>query len=275
MNRFSQYKPFFDEIWQEYRQHRTIGKSRCEAISAIRESYAMEIDDDDDCVMVIIGLVLALRRKRELTTDVIEEAMRILCQFQLSANLNSKEQQYLRKIEDILKDESMCGDEAVYRQRTAYVPDWVEGDTFSHTLSNPQADALGIQGWLILFYKVGAYINNSVCHQLMCVSLCPPDKLPTSCSELQSLGFLPMMSHGEKFDYLAQLAIKSKVAERSFELTRIGNFPGVKLPNNRTDEKPEVTMPLFSYLKRSDPWPCYEEQVCHFYKKFRKFLQMN
>ncbi len=175
---------------------------------------------------------------------------------------------YLAKTEAFLDDETRQGNEAAYRAKRFYAPDWAVGDTFCHTLTHPRATALGIEGWFILFCKVGEYmdwIEQPI--QLMYVTLCPPGELPQTSAQLQALGILRMMRHDETWDYLAQLTIQSKRGETAFALSKIGNFPDIVPPEDRTVENPQVSMPLFSMREKGEPWPAYEDQICRLYRR--------
>ena len=260
-----------EEIQQQYVSCRRRGCTRDEAITLIREEYECELNDDDDRIAVLIGLALALCKRKELLQTIADETL---------AEIQTLKQQYvddsyLTKIEKKLADVDLYGDEATYKRGSIYKPDWVIGDTFSHVLTHPLAEEIGIMGWHILFYKVGEHIDRQdACRQLMCVSLCPPDKIPTCYEELKNLGFLPMMQLGERFEYLAQIKIKSKRTENTYEFTKIGCFPNDNdaFIERCKEENPLTTMPFFGRLKANDLRPFYEEHVCRLYKKFRKTI---
>lgn len=267
-----EFSPIVGDIQKQYVGYRTAGKSRNDAIAAIKENYAEELQDEDDRIAVMIGLVFSLCKKKELTKEIAVETFCMIRHAHKMMAFNHVESSYLLKVERLLGDESMYGGEAAYRRRVSYVPHWEVGDTFSHKLIHPKAEALGICGWSILLYKVGECEDElQQLRQLMYVSLCPPGKEPISGSQLQSLGFLRMMRHGEKWDYLAQIMIKSKRDELSYGLFKIGNFQDVVFPADRTDENPLVAMPLFG-CKRGDLYPDYEDQICRLYKKFGGIL---
>ena len=58
-----------------------------------------------------------------------------------------------------LTDPSVYGDDAVYKRKAQYIPDWEIGDTFSHELTCPYSERLGIKGWMARFHKVGHYVD--------------------------------------------------------------------------------------------------------------------
>lgn len=256
------------DVQKQYVRHRKKGRTREEAIERIRAEYEQELCDEDDKLAVLIGLSLALCKKKELFASIAEETLdelqRIYCS-NINETLSKKE---YAKIKQHLEDKAMYGEEAFYKKASIYVPDWKVGDTFSHVLTYPTAKTLGIEGWIILFVKVGEYTDEfDVHHQLVCISLCPPDKVPVSSKELEKLGFLPVMNT-VGMEYLAQITIKSKKAERDYELSKIGCFPDVMIPSSCLDENPLTAMPLFGKMKRDETWLGYEDQICRFYRRY-------
>ena len=170
------------------------------------------------------------------------------------------------KIQKYLEDKEMYGEEAFYKKTSVYIPEWKIGDVFSHVLTYPRSKLLGIEGWLILFVKVGEYTDEfSVHHQLVCVSLCPPEQVPSSSNDLEKLGFLPVMNTINA-EYLAEITIKSKKAEKNYQLSKVGYFPDVLIPRSCLEENPLTAMPLIGKMEKGQDWLVYEEQICRFYK---------
>lgn len=260
--------PLIEDIKEEYVKHRKMGRTRAEAIEIIRDEYAEELEDIDDRPAILAGLCLGLCKKKELFEAIAAET---LDEIQRVNRENAKEMINdisLKKVERCLRNKAMYGKEAIYRRPSIYVPDWNIGDTFSHVLTYPTSEKLGIKGWNILLYKVDEYVDRFEEHrQLMYVSLCPPDQIPTCGKDLEKLGFLRMMCRGDKAEYLAQITIKSKKAEKAYELTKVGCFPDVLFPDDRVEENPLTTMPLFGHLRRDDLWPAYEDQICRIYRR--------
>ena len=175
----------------------------------------------------------------------------------------------LAKVETCLKDTSVYGDEAKYRKIRKYVPDWQVGDVFSHVITYPYAEELGIKGWHILIYKVSEYKDKyGDIHQLVFVALCPPEKLPMDDEGFQKLPFLRMMirGDGDKAEYMAQIKIKSKKAEEGYELSKIGHVSKINIPDDYYEENPLVAMPLFGEDKWEPEYPGYEGLICRLYK---------
>lgn len=172
-----------------------------------------------------------------------------------------------------IRDPRLLGDEAKYRGRKKYTPEWEVGDTFAHILTCPLAKAVGIEGWFILLRKVEEYVDNEGSHrQLMYVTLCQQNQLPQTMEELQKLGFLRMMCRGDKWDYLVQITFTSQRDEAFYGLTKIGTFANAGHPRDRTIENPLVTMPLFGRINRKSTYPDYEDTICRLYRKYGKYL---
>lgn len=269
-NNFTYLSECVESQYQKYRKH---GKSRDIALELIYQEHKYALCDDDDRFAILAGLVLALCKKRELLESIAKETFAEIQLIKKNYAEDSANYKYSIQIEKMLKDIEMYGSEAPYKQTSIYRPDWMIGDTFSHTLTYPTAEELGIKGWIVLLHKVGDYVDgDGVPRQLMCVSLCPPDRIPSCYEELQNLGFLPMMYFGERAEYLAQIVLKSKRQENAYNLTKIGCFKktGDSLLETFKNENPLTVMPLLGRLKKDDPWPAYEDQICRLYKKYRR-----
>lgn len=259
--------PIIYDIVNTYRVYRRCGDTRDKAIARLRMEYKQALADGDDGPVVRIGIALALCQKDELTQSVLEEAQATIDEL-LAEQWDCNTHSTLHELEAYINDPQRRGDEAKYRVRKPYTPQWEVGDTFVHTLTHYMAKYVGVYGWNVIFRKVDEYVDiEQQHHQLVYVTLCPPGQLPHTAEELRKLGFLRMMPHdGGKWDYLAQVSFKSKKDEASYELTKIGTFPDAGYPEDRTIENPLVTMPLFGKLKRDSQFLSYENTVCRAYK---------
>lgn len=263
--------PMIEEVKKQYVKHRKMGKTRDEAIELIRVEYAYELQDADDRCAVLIGLSLALCKKKELIESIAMETLDEIRNVRRESVQDKENDIDYVEVERCLEDRNVYGNEAFYKRTSIYVPDWKNGDTFSHELTYPESESLGVRGWFILLYKVGEYVDKfEVHHQLVYVSLCPPDKVPSCNKDFEKLSFLRMMCMGDKAEYLAQITIKSKKAEESYGLSKVGRFPNVLLPGDYVEENPLTAMPLFGRVRRDDLWPGYEDQICRLYKKYGK-----
>lgn len=252
-----------NNVREDYKSYRRSGKNRIDAIGALKTKYDAELKDDDEAAFVMSGIVRALCEKKELTEEIAEEMLAYI-----NKNAIDKAPVHFQTIRQMLYSPKMYGKEATYRRKIPYIPNWEKGDLFAHTMTHPAASKVGIEGWIILFYKVGEYIDENHLHrQLMLVSICPPGKEPTSSLELQNLGFLRMMCHGKKWDYLVQIVLKNKKDEFSYGLTKIANFTDVAYPSDGVDENPLLSMPMFGLIKKGEAHPHYEEHICRLYRK--------
>lgn len=248
------------QVQAQYIAYRRQGAGRNDAVRMLTERYAQELCDVEDAPAVVEGILRALARKRELSQEIAQQMQQCLshCPSEKSAEI-------------LLSASVLYGSEAAYRHSIPYDPQWQLGDLFCHTLRAPRAHSLGIFGWSVLFYKVGAYENTQGKRvQLAYMSLCPAGQEPALKSQLQALGFLRMMRHGERWDYLAQIEAKSKRYLDSYELKKIGNFPDLLPPEDRTEENPLVAMPMFGALKKEDSYPDFENQVCNIVSRCNK-----
>lgn len=259
--------PIIAEIIDIYQTNRENGATREAAITSLEEKYACELADSDEEPVARIAFALALCKKRELTKAVLEDALRAVEQMK-SAELGNQVITALEQVIRYVSEPERLGDSARYRKRISYIPDWKIGDTFSHKLFGHISKYAHIYGWYVLIRKVGEYTDykNRV-HQLVYVTICPPEKLPKTSEELRSLGFLRMMpAEGNCWDYLAQISFKSKKDEKAFDLSYIGSFPDAGMPGDASVEDPQVSMPLFGKLKREDILPNYDNDVCLLFK---------
>lgn len=255
------------DVQDLYTRYRTRGKNRTDTIQQILNDYSEELNDIEDCAGVFIGLSFSLCKKKELTEEIYTRTIQSIGKLMESVAQTDVILNFLNEVSEHISEPSMKGSEAAYKKRTAYVPKWQKGDVFEHVLTHPAAKSLGIDNWTILFYKVGEYTDQAQTIQLMYVSLCPPEKLPLTKPCFQDLGFLRIMPHAEKWDYLVQISISSAKQERMYQLTKIGNFKDILLPADRAEEDPRVAMPLFSNTSKQCPLPAYEDQICRIYRR--------
>lgn len=261
--------PIVVDIIDLYAKYRRTGKNRVAAIEQIRKDFAEELQDEEDGLAVLMGLTLSLCKKRELFEPFKSETLNNLHDICRNSVFDVDTATVARELESYLNNVEYLGEEALYKQKGSYVPDWKIGDLFSHVLTYPYAETLGIKEWCILLYKVGEYTDaNGMLCQLLYVSLCPPNKIPSSESEFSDLGFLRMMRLGEKSEYLAQMSIKSEQEEAFCNLTKIGHYPDVHHPVNNIEENPFTAMPLQGRTRQSKHWPGFEDQICRLYRKY-------
>lgn len=257
--------PIIDEVLNFYTSQRINGLSRDYSVEQIYKRYCSELNDEEDRPFVIISVALSLCLRDELTTQARNDALKALDCLRKQGKNNITQQRF----DDLVQcfSEDHLGPEAVYQAKKQYDPGWIVGDTFIHAFSQSSAERNGLAGWLVVFRKVGDYLDQLSRHiQLVYVTVCPADSIPKSNEELRALGCLRMMDHDGKYDYLGQLVFKNKKDEEQWALQKIGNFPNAGYPNDASDEDPLLSMPFFGVLHRKSQTPDYEDLVCHLYK---------
>ena len=247
------------DVVTNYEEFRKNGMSREETITRITEDFCEELLDFDDGIDVLIGIAIALVKKKELITSIADEVRKEIKNHRDSGDANP----VFGSIEKMLDDESLYGPEKVWKVRKKYVPDWQIGDVFYHQMTCEKSKELGLYAWYIIIYKQDEFVDyQGHTRHLVMVSLCSPDKLPQNAEELKELGFLQVMRR----EYIAQITITSKKSEAEYGFTKYANFGKIEVPKDSKTVSPYVTMPLFGLSKKTDEIPGYEEQICDFYK---------
>lgn len=262
----TEYFPLLGDLPADYRIYRRKGLSRAAALEQLRADYEAELADEQDGAIVRLGLALALCRRRELTESVRADALEALGEI---ARWEEVPASSIRNLKTKLQDPAYLGEEAAVRVYKPYLPDWKVGDTFSHLLAHPMAEKVGLSGYCVLFRKAGELIDWAGEHrQLVYVSLCPPGSLPSTTEALRQLGYLRMMERGGgRWDYFAQIKLKSRRDEAGYGLTFLGNFPDVGRPKGQGQENLLTAMPLFGKQHRGDDYPDYEDSICRLYRQ--------
>lgn len=260
--------PLVQEVIDYYISLRMHGCSRDFSLDRIYEKYHQELSDTDERHFVIIAIAMALCKKKELSPRIRNDALLAVDQLRRNALEYGAENELCiyDKLTSYLS-ENRIGPEATYRAKKQYDPGWKTGDTFIHAFSQPSAEEIGLSGAYVVFRKVGEYLDQKGHHvQLVYVTVCSADSIPKTDADLKVLGFLRMMEHDKKWDYLGQLFFRSKKDEEQWKLEKIGCFPNAGCPNDATIENPLVCMPFFGILHRNSDILDYEDLVCHLIK---------
>lgn len=262
-NAIAGYVPLVADIVRSYQALRRKKTNREGAVRKLREEYENELGDHDQKLIVQIGLAMALCEKKELTPEIRDDAIAAIEELIDSGEWGKDGNKVLADTKRKVQEIKMLGDEAVYRERKIYVPDWQIGDTFVHRMDGKKASELGIAGYCLLLRKVGDYISSDEEHkQLVHASVCSPEFIPKSSQEMNALGLIRMMRHGDKYDYLGQLSFKSKKDEMQYGLEKIGSFPKINIPVDATVEKPCVAYPLCGSFDKVFGCMIYEHSIC-------------
>ena len=264
-NQIFDFYPIIYDSYTNYTFLRNQGCSSDETLKQILNDYSQELDDEDDSFAVFSGIALAQRDYGDIDEHTKQAALELTNQRLFGAEEHEK-----RVINSILrqlsKDASPSKSKKEPKKRS-YSVNWAVGDTFCHRFTHPDSEKAGICGWFLLFRKVGEYIDwKGHPIQLGYLTLCPQDALPQTVEDLNELGFLRVMNHGKKWDYLVQADIQSKRAENALKMERIGCFPNAISPVDEMQSSPEVAMPLFSGIDKKIGCPRYEDVICSFYQ---------
>ena len=255
--------PLVSDVVDYYTSQRELGYSREQALGRIRDSFQDEFRDEDDRPILMIANALALCKKGELTQEVRRDALDAIAFLKENAtedSLPEEKQDY----EDLIQylSEERIGAEAIYKKKKPYDPGWIIGDTFAHPLSQTMAERIGLPGGYILFRKVGEYVGHTNRHmQLVYITVCPADSIPSSEEELRSLGYLRMMKRDAGWDYLGQICFKSRKDQEKWGLCKIGCFPNAGHPDDATAENPVVSMPFFGDKRPGEDFLIFEDLV--------------
>ena len=250
------------DVVVDYEELRKNGLTREEAIERIRKDYFIELQDFDDRIDVLIGIAIALSKKKELFASAADEIRKEI----KSYGDIGDEKTVFASVEKLLDEDSLYGPEKVWKTKKKYVPEWKAGDVFLREMTCETSRDIGLFGWYILIYKVDEYIDyQGYTGQLVLVSLCPHDKLPQNAEELKELGFVRMMRQRDGYEYTAQMKIKSKKSETGYGFTKLANFGAMELPQDNVEVPPCVATPLFGLLRKTDELPAYEKTICLYY----------
>lgn len=256
-----------EEIVSVYTSLRKKGLNRESSIQSIMNDFRKELDDEDDRPFVWIGIAVSLCQKQELTDTIMIEARKAIQILEKQETSCNERTAFYNKLKDCISGKSI-GEEARYIARKGYNPDWKIGDTFIHPLLQNSAKKAGIWGEYVVLRKVGEYKDRSGHFvQIVYTTICSEDDLPRTDSQLNSLGFLRVMEHFGKWDYLCQITFKSKKDEESWKLKRIGCFPFAGIPSDAAEEDLLVSMPLFGRRKNTDLLG-FEDQISLFYRQY-------
>lgn len=257
--------PLIHEIYTKYIFFRNHNCSSTETLEKIFLDYSHELNDDDDSFSIFSGIALAQRDYGEIDEHTKQTAMELA-----NHRLGEAEKNEIKIIESILMQlskENSSPKSKKTAKSSSYTVNWIVGDTFCHQFTHPDSEIAGIYGWFLLFRKVGEYIDwKGHPIQLGYLSVCPQDAIPQTVEALNKLGFLRVMNHGEKWDYLVQANIQSKRAENALKMERIGCFPNAICPTDEMQSSPEVSMPLFNGIDKKTGCPSYEDVICRFYR---------
>ena len=260
--------PLVFDILEEYHALEENGIDNKTACSMLRQRYWQELEDTDDGDIVWIALAIA-----QAGSSASDETLRQKALYAIENRLHDDElpAELARAFKQAAKlvNRADNAHRKEHRKARSYRPEWRVGDTFAHLLSHPLTSRAELEGWYVLFRKTGEYTDvKQKTHQLGYLSLCPPEKLPHKKEELEALGYLRVMPAGSaSWEYLVQIEIQSKKAERELQFEYLGSFPDAAKPPDEVLRKPEVSMPFFTGIDKQTGCPSYEDHICRIFTR--------
>lgn len=253
------------DVKQEYLNERRNGKGRSEAVRSIMNSYAEEAEDYEENLALHVGLIFALAEHNELFNEFSEQARLVLAQEERERVLQKPVRRYVQRCTELLNDPNRYGDEAVINKRRGYNPGLKIGDTFSHKVTCPESEPLGLKEQFIVLTVAGEYDNISGKRMYLMYGYFVEDLDVLSNPDRRSeMRCIRAMRHDNGWDYFFQVGFTSRKKQQSYELTYIGTFFDLPRPTDHVEEDPLVAMPLFVD---------YEPHFCRLYKLYGTFSE--
>lgn len=232
------YYPVLLEIRDEYIRLRQAGNSRDQAETMLIRSYAKEIScgKADDGLLFWIGLADAQYYRKELSIGVAKKAIDALDQITAvgwditSGDIARRREHY---------GQAPMPERSVGKPRAKFRSTWHKGDVFAYQLDGTNAEKLGIDGHYALLRKVDdVEFGDGRLLPVVTISVCEKDEFPATSSDIQKIAMLKIASGRfgtpkSKYEYRAEILIKSERQLNALALIYIGYFPDVCLP---TDE---------------------------------------
>ena len=263
--------PLIMDIVHEYRILRQTNHGRDEAIQIVLENNSAALMDYDDSPQIWIGLAKVTGQKNELTPELLEKA---LSSFDSLSEVELSIGKAISTAKAQICDPGRIGPEARYSQKRFFQPDWEIGDTFVYQLKTDIAVRENMENWYAVIRKVGEFktveMNQA---QIVLLSVCKPNEIPTTDEELNNLGYIPTQPYSKDlFEFQWTIDAGSKKALYAYHLQRIGHFPEICRPScefiNDTSLWPGF--PLFPACK-SNPYSSLDYYAYNYIRYGKKF----
>lgn len=260
--------PLIQDLKDQYVYFRMQGCSPEDARGQLMKTYAKELEDYDESLIVLSGIALAQWGVSELEESSKQNIMTLL-ENRIAETEENGEKRALNAILKSISTEQPKKKCMIRPGKSSYSLNWSIGDTFAHKLTHPDAEKAGILGWYLLFRKVGQYTDwKGKTIQLGYVTFCDDQSLPKTTEDLNKLGFLRVMARGKKWEYMVQVDIQSKRMENTLKFDWIGCFPDAVTPIDEASVDPRVTMPFYEGTEKIHNCPRYEDYYCYLYSKY-------
>lgn len=249
--------PLVVEVKEEYLHLRRDGKSRADAAAELTEAYqdAITVGREDDGLQFWVGLADGQAANRELTADTAEKALAALESFEQTdweitpGDISRRRTKYAQ---------APMPEKKMGKPRPRFHCDWQLGDTFAYRLTGPEAEASGVSGQHILLRKVSEVVfGKGDVFPVVTLTLWNEEELPRTADEFRTAPLLRLNSGRfalppDRYEYRAELIIRSRRELNAAGFQFVGNFPEVPAPADEViiEDAGSMTMILLEKLER-------------------------
>lgn len=255
--------PLAADVCKTYEHFRDTGLARDRAAGEVLAMYSEELSDPDDASQVWGGLAVAMYMSDELTDAVIKNASKGFAY--LTSIVPDEYKAAVIDAETAVCDLPHTGKKKAYLKPVRYTVPWRDGDTFCYKMSGAYPARFGLDDWNIIARKVGISAADDT--QLVCLTLSPPDVIPKSTSELDSLGLLLSFQYDAGYNFMFKISIPSAQRLKRMKFVPIGNFADAVPPYHDFEKDAGLSIYVSSYTSE-DSIPNLVVNSCLNYRKF-------
>lgn len=255
--------PLAADVCKTYGHFRDTGLARDRAAGEVLAMYSGELSDQDDAPQVWVGLAVAMYMSDELTDAVIKKASKGFAY--LTSIVPDEYKTVFIDAGTAVCDLPHTGKKKAYSKPVRYTVPWRDGDTFCYKMSGAYSARFGLDDWNIIARKVGISAADDT--QLVCLTLSPPDVIPKSTSELDSLGLLPSFQYDAGYNFMFKISIPSAQRLKRMKFVPIGNFADAVPPYHDFEKDAGLSIYVSSYTSE-DSIPNWVVNSCLNYRKF-------
>lgn len=262
--------PVIEEIKSEYKDFRIKGFGRAEAVEKIKYNYRYELADEEGSLLVWIGLADAQFACKELSEEIAQCGLKAIESKEGSELAQLLGIRQLEKRKERYSQPPMPERKKI-REGKKFRCNWEIGDTFAYRIKGEEAEKYHLAGRYMLLRKVSEVeIYNGQIHPIVSFTLWDNQDLPRTSEDFEKVPFL-RLDHGrmncgsDQYEYRIELLFTTKRQVERLELQFIGNFTGVKMPENEylLTRPGEILMAL---PKEFDHECCLAYKKDHFYR---------
>lgn len=229
--------PLLSEIKEAYLEFRKNGMNRAAATNELFARYTTEIvqgEEDDGCIFWI-GLADGQYVNKELTSEIAEHANSALNIVEQSGWGITPGDISRRRI---WYSYAPMPEKAMGKRKTKFRCKWKVGDTFAYQLSDKCSEEKNVSGKYLLLRKVSdVEFGDGRLFPVVTLSILDKDSFPKNHNEFSNLTVLKI-NRGrfglpdDLYEYRVELIIKNQKQLSSIPLIYIGNFEGVREPDD-------------------------------------------